>query len=448
VLVVSLDGLDARYLLKRDEYGLKIPTLRRLMSEGVWARGVVSVYPSVTYPAHTTLVTGAVPSRHGIYGNEVFAPPPAPQLERAAWHWMARDIKVDTLWTAAARAGLKSGMVSWPVSSGAGDYNVPEVWKAGTSPSDSLQQTLAEITAQARPRGLVEEIQRRDPEIYRNVNADEGDDMRTRWASYIIEEKRPELMLVHLFDLDHLQHDFGPFSPEAFSILEKSDAYVARLLSAYERAGTLRETAVFIVSDHGFMPVSRHVQPNVILQRAGLLSLREEKNAQGKPYTVVADWRALAYPTSGSCSIILRDPKDGDAYRRALEAFRPYAGRIDASPTRETGHVLRVIYAEDLRKMGSNPRAAFALEGLNGHSFGNRLTGEPVIDARQRGNHGFLPTLPGYRTFLIASGASVARRGDLGNVHMLDIAPTIARTLGLKLRGADGRPIKAVSGKL
>ncbi|HEV2763582.1 MAG TPA: alkaline phosphatase family protein, partial [Pyrinomonadaceae bacterium] len=67
-LVVSLDGLDARYLRRADEFGLKIPTLRRLMREGVWAEGVVGVYPTVTYPSHTTLVTGARPARHGIYG--------------------------------------------------------------------------------------------------------------------------------------------------------------------------------------------------------------------------------------------------------------------------------------------------------------------------------------------------------------------------------------------
>ncbi|MCA1634522.1 MAG: alkaline phosphatase family protein [Acidobacteria bacterium] len=96
VIVISLDGLDARYLSRADEFGLRIPALRRLMATGVTARGgVVSVYPSLTYPAHTTLVTGARPLRHGIFGNEVFDPAD-PQSRRGLW--FARAIRAETLW--------------------------------------------------------------------------------------------------------------------------------------------------------------------------------------------------------------------------------------------------------------------------------------------------------------------------------------------------------------
>ncbi|HEX8475232.1 MAG TPA: ectonucleotide pyrophosphatase/phosphodiesterase [Pyrinomonadaceae bacterium] len=441
-LVISLDGLDARYLLRRDEFGLKIPTLRRLMREGAAAEGVVSVYPSVTYPAHATIVTGASPRRHGIYGNEVFEPPPAPQLPAKRWHWFAEDIRAETLWTAAKRRGLTSALVSWPVAAGAGDWNVPEIWKAGTNPGDSLVVTFAEISNHARPRGLVGEISRHDPEVLSRVTKDEGDDMRTRWAEYLIREKRPDVVLVHLFDLDHFQHDFGPFTPEAFAILEKSDAYVARLLDAARQAGTLDETAVFILSDHGFLPISREIRPYVILERAGLLKLREEKNADGSTRLVVADdWRALPYPTSGSCAVILRDPQDRDALRRARDAFRPYEQRTAETPDGRDG-VLRVIDAAQLTRMGANPRAAFMLEGSRGYSFGGSLTGQPIAPINGRGTHGFLPTTRDYRASFVASGAGVTRRGSLGIVNMLDIAPTIARTLGLTLRDADGRPLK------
>ena len=437
VLVISLDGLDARYLLKRDEYGLKIPTLRRLMAEGTWARGVVSVYPSLTYPAHTTLVTGATPRRHGIFGNNILEMPPAPQTGAA--HWFARDIRAETLWDAARRAKLSTGMVSWPVAGGTGDWNVPEIWKPGGTQNDSL----GEIAMHARPSGLVEEIAKRDPALYAKATADETDDMRTRFAEYVIGEKKPDVMLVHLFDLDHFEHDEGPFTPQAFEMLEKTDGYVARLLDAARRAGTLAETAVFIVSDHGFKSISQQIQPGVILERAGLLKTREEKDAQGRTRTLVADdWRALPYPTAGSCAIILRNPRDGDAMRRALAAFREYAGAENQGRRAKGDGLLRIIYAEHLAKLGSNPRAAFMLEAADGYAFGGSLTGEPLAATRQRGTHGYLPSGADYRTSFIAAGASVTRRGDLGVVHMLDIGPTIAATLGLKLRDADGRPLK------
>ncbi len=440
VLVISLDGLDARYLLLRDEYGLKIPTLRRLLAEGAWAaRGVVSVYPSLTYPAHTTIVTGATPRRHGIFGNNLFEAPPAPQTGAA--HWFARDIRADTLWDAARRAKLSTGMVSWPVAGGAGDWNVPEIWKPGGTQNDSL----GEIAKHARPHGLVEEIARHDPALYAKATADETDDMRTRFAEYVIAAKKPRVMLVHLFDLDHFEHDYGPFTPEAFEMLEKSDGYVARLLDAARSAGTLAETAVFIVSDHGFKSISQQIQPGVILERAGLLRTRTEQDAQtGRTRTIIADdWRALPYPTAGSCAIVLRDPRDGDAYRRALAAFREYARPESDGRRVKGGELLRIIYAEHLAKLGSNPRAAFMLEAADGYSFGGGYTGEPVSPTRQRGTHGYLPSgAADYRASFIAAGASVTRRGDLGVVQMLDIGPTIAATLGLKLRAADGRPLK------
>jgi predicted AlkP superfamily pyrophosphatase or phosphodiesterase len=436
VLVISLDGLDAGYLQKRDAYALKIPTLRRLMAAGAMARGVTSVYPSVTYPAHTSIVTGAFPARHGINANELFEPPDATQT--GAWHWFAREIRVETLWDAAARKGLKVGMVSWPVGGGAGDYNVPEILAFGKP----LPETLALMKANQRPRGLIEEVEKSDPQLYRRASKDEQDDMRTRFAEYIIAEKRPAVMLVHLFDLDHFQHDYGPLTPEAFAMLEKSDAYVAHLLAAAERAGTLSETAVFIVSDHGFLPVSRQVHPGVILARAGLIRLREERNDEGRVRAAVTDWHAFPVITGGSCAIILRDPLDRETLKKVRQLFRPSRSSADAQALeRETG-IRRMLEAKEIRALGADPKAALMLEAADGYSFGKNLTGRIITANEQRGQHGYLPTRPGYDASFVASGAGITRRGDLGRIRMIDIGPTIAATLGLQLGAAEGRVLQ------
>jgi predicted AlkP superfamily pyrophosphatase or phosphodiesterase len=434
VLVISIDGLDARYLRDADRHGLKIPTLRRLMQRGAWSRaGVVGVYPSVTYPSHTTLVTGARPARHGIVGNAVFVPPPRPQT--GDWFWFARDIRADTLWQAAARGGLKTALVSWPVSTGAGDWNVPEIWKPGGTQEESREL----MREHARPRGLLEEVARADPRLFAAVRADEGDDMRTRFAEHLLAEKRPDVALVHLFDLDHFEHDYGPFTPEAFAMLEKSDAYVARLLAAAERAGTLSETAVFIVSDHGFRAVRKLIHPNVVLERAGLLQSREVKDDRGRTRRVVSDWRAVAYVSGGYSAVILKDPRDRDALRRARAAFRPYE---DGGPGAQGRALLRAVGRRELDRLGADRRVAFALDAAEGHSFDGGHAAEPVTDAESRGQHGYLPTPPDYRAAFIASGAGVAPRGDLGEVRMIDIGPTAAALLGLRLRHAEGRPIR------
>lgn len=424
-IIISLDGLDIRYIQKRDEYGLKIPTLRRLLNDGAMAQ-VVGVYPSVTYPSHTSIVTGVAPARHGIYSNEIFEAPDKPPTR--SWYWYARDIQTETLWDAAAKAKFSTAMISWPVSVGVGDYNFPEIYKIG----GTREQSLAVIKANARPLGLVEELEQRDPQLYRNGNNDEGDDMRTRFAEYVIAEKKPHLVLIHLFDLDHFEHDYGPFTPEVFSILEKADGYVARILASAQRAGTLDETAVFIVSDHGFLPVAKRIHPGVVLARAGLLKVREDKDAQGRGRTTVTEWSAAPYISAGSCAIILRDSTDRDAYAKALAAFKDFTNN-------EGRGSLRIIEGKEIRRLGTNPNAAFILEALDGHYFSDNYSGEAITLAKLKGQHGFLPDR--YFTSFIASGAGIGRRGSLGTIQLIDEGPTIARTLGLKLRNAQGRTL-------
>ncbi len=429
VIVISLDGLDARYLAKRDEFGLRIPTLRRLMADGVVADGVISVYPSVTYPAHTTIVTGALPARHGILANEAFAPADSGNVREL--QWFATSIKADTLWNAASRRRLKTGMVSWPVGVGAGDFSFPEILAL----NGSLKDTLELVRANDRPNGFVEELEKQDASLYNNVNKDEGDDMRTRFAEYVISDKRPDLVLVHLFDLDHFEHDFGPFTPEAFAILEKVDGYVGRILSAAERAGLLNDTMIFIVSDHGFKPIKKRASPGVLLAEAGLVKVREEKDAKGRARTVISSWRALPYCSSASCAIILRNPNDRDALRRARSIFKNLEGQPGSG-------IYRVVDPSELRKLGTNPRAAFMIDAEESFTFGSDFSGPFIEDTSKRGQHGYLPSRPDYRTSLIISGAGVTRRGSLAEVRMIDIAPTVARVLHLNLRNSEGTPIR------
>src|SRR5215469_14050262 len=94
VLVISIDGMAATYYTHPPS-GLEIPNLRRLMLEGSFAETVQGVYPSVTYPSHTTIVTGRMPIEHGIYTN---------LSSREAgknpedWFWFAKAIRMRTLW--------------------------------------------------------------------------------------------------------------------------------------------------------------------------------------------------------------------------------------------------------------------------------------------------------------------------------------------------------------
>lgn len=429
VLVISIDGLDTRYLHDADKLGVKIPTLRRLMSNGVTAKGMRSVYPSITYPNHTTLVTGALPAKHGIFGNNVFESPSGEKT--GAGIWFAKDIKADTLWDAAKRNGLTTGLVSYPVAGGAGDWNVPEIWK----PGEGIESAKQAIRENAVPKEFVEEVEAKFPNLYENYSEDEGDDTRTKFAEYIITEKKPNLMLVHLFDLDHLEHDFGPFTPESFTILEKVDGYVARLLAAYERAGMLDETTVFITSDHGFKPINKQINPGVLLRKAGLIEAIDETQKDGKLRTIIKDWKAAVYVTGAACAIYLKDENDKAALKKLTEIFKPLEGKNDSG-------IYKILERKDIGKIGSNTRAAIMIDAGEGYTCGGNYSGEFITDTKTRGMHGYLPSRPDYHASFIASGANVKRRGIVDYIDMTDAGVIIANMLGVELKDASGKSIR------
>ena len=141
VLLISVDGMKPEAILDAQSHGLQVPNLRAFMTDGAFATRVRGVLPTLTYPSHTTLLTGASPARHGIIDNTTFDP----FLKNAqGWYWYAEDIKVPTLWDAAGAAHLNTANVYWPVSVGAKiTYNLPQIWRTGTDDDLKLQRALS-----------------------------------------------------------------------------------------------------------------------------------------------------------------------------------------------------------------------------------------------------------------------------------------------------------------
>jgi len=141
LVVISVDGLRPDYVTAAEAHGAKVPHLRKFLHEGTYAQGVTGVIPTVTYPSHTTLMTGVWPAKHGILANQTFDPL---QKNHEGWYWYAEDIRVPTLWDAAAAAGRTTASIQWPVTAGAKiNWNIPEIWRAGTSEDAKLVRVVS-----------------------------------------------------------------------------------------------------------------------------------------------------------------------------------------------------------------------------------------------------------------------------------------------------------------
>jgi predicted AlkP superfamily pyrophosphatase or phosphodiesterase len=419
LLLISVDGMRPDYVLKADEHRLKIPNLRRLLANGAHASGVRGVIPTVTYPSHTTILTGVWPDKHGIYSNVV---PDPLDKNSEGWYWYAEVIRVPTLWETAANAGMKVGSVSWPVSVGAKGvtYLIPEYWRAPKGPDD-----LKLLRAISTP-GIINEIQQQAGPYLTDLDAGlDGDRQRTRYALAILRDKKPQFMTVHLAALDHIEHASGPFSEEANAALEELDRQVGELEQTARTA--FPNVTICVLSDHGFTRTDHRLNLLKPFVDSGFVTLNEAR-------TKVVDWKAYPKADGGSAAIILKNPRDAatrTAVRELLQALAAVPGN----------GIERILDAKEIAAGGGSPQASFWVAMKSNFAVVANTT-SPVSESRKPGGaHGYLPSNPELAASFFIAGPKIRRGLDLGSIDMRSVAPTLAECMGLKLPSADLKPL-------
>ncbi len=413
VLLISIDGLRPGDVLEADKRGLKIPNLRRFLKEGAYAAGVTGNLPTVTYPSHTTLITGVAPARHGIVSNTTFDPK---QINYGGWFWFAEDITAETLWDAAHKAGRTTANVHWPVSVGVKSltYNLPQIWRSGHADDRKMVKAMS-------TDGLYDALEHDCGSYADGIDEGvDGDEIRAKFAVRMIESKKPEFMTVYFAGLDHEEHTSGPGSPASNATLERLDAAVGKLVAAELAAHP--DATVAVVSDHGFVATETEINLFRPFIDAGLITL----DANGK----VASWEAMPWPSGGSIAVALARPDDAALTAKVGDLLASLA----ADPKARIAHVADKAA---IAKMGGNPQAAFFVDLKPGALAGSFAADALLVKpSRTKGMHGYFPTLPEMRSTFLIMGKGVAKGRNLGEVDMRAIAPTLARQLGASLPDA------------
>jgi predicted AlkP superfamily pyrophosphatase or phosphodiesterase len=409
LVVISVDGMKPEYVTQAEKHGLKLPVMRLFLTQGSYAEGVVGVIPTVTYPSHTTIVTGVWPAEHGVFDNTVFDPLGE---HPNTWYWDFADIKVPTLYTAADAAGIKTANVGWPVTINAPiDYNIAE----GTQ----SEHTDQPASSPYHPNDILDQIG-----IHPSETTDQ-DVTKTAEAVAILRKFRPGLLLVHLTDLDHQEHLHSPFSPQADAALETIDGQIGQIEQAALAINP--HTRIVIVSDHGFLRVDHRTNLNVLLAQAGLIELGALKPGAKRPS--VLSWQAEAWAAGGSNAIILQHPDDP----ALLEEVRTVLERAKADPN---NGIETILTHHEIVARGGFPKASFLVDYKDGYDPGGALSGAVVEDAPSTGMHGYLPSRPDMRSAFFIKGDGIDKGRDLGVIDMRQIAPTLARLLNIQLPDA------------
>jgi len=415
LVMISVDGMRPDYVTEAAAHGAKVPNLRRFLKEGAYAEGVVGVVPTVTYPSHTTLVTGVWPAKHGIFANTTFDPL---QKNQGGWYWYTEDILAPTLWDIAAAAGRTTASIQWPVTVGAHiTWNIPEFWRAST-PDD------AKLLRAVSTAGLLEEARAELGEYRGGIDTSaQGDVNRGQYTEWILEKKHPSFLTLHLSSLDHIEHETGPFSREDIAVLESIDATIGKIRATAETLAPGR-AYIAVVSDHGFVRTDAQLNLFPLFREAKLITVNEI----GK----ITDWKAIPWVTGGSAAIVLKAPDD----TVILSQVRELLSKVASEPA---NGVDRILDAEELHKRGGYPPASFFVGLKPGWKTGSTLDGPLLSKMKVGGTHGAMPDLSDLHASFFLVGPGVPAGRSLGLIDMRDVAPTLAHEMGLSLPSADGK---------
>lgn len=425
VILISVDAVQRELLFGIKDYGVDLKNIRKFFIEnGTYAsEGMMSVFPTFTYPCHQSMITGANPATHGIYNNGLFDPMGE---MNGAWNWFVSD-KVPTLWELARNNGYVSASMAFPTSLGAPcDYVIPEWWFCGL-PMDTKFISLA-----STPQGMAEEMEKEIGQCPNGWDLGlQSDRMRQKGAMWILEhkianhmEEKPFFLSTYFASYDDAAHEYGVYSQKAMEVLQEIDTMVGELVD-YAVDMTDGNLVVCLVSDHGMIDNTFNIRPNVLFQKAGLITVDEGGN--------VLDWRAFSQRSGGTARVCLKDKNDTEARDTAEKILY---GLLE-DPDSGVSEILTGEEAANTRF--GYPDCDYAIISKKGYEIRDGARGDYCTDKLYKpAQHGYDENYYEMRAIYGIWGKGIEAHRDLGLTRIIDIAPTLAAIMGISMPTAQG----------
>lgn len=426
LLVFSADAMVGEDL----DYLQALPNYQKYLSGASIVKRVKSVYPTITYPCHTTMLTGVYPNKHGICGNFELMPDTAP----LPWKWFYESVQwKDDLFTRAKKAGYTTASVFWPVTGNHPyiDYLVDEYWPLSKQdfPIDVYGRSgskgdVLKIAVEQFEKHVSQENVRSHPELERFI---------VSCACEIIRRFQPHLLMLHPANIDAYRHQTGVFNDKVRIGIEETDQWIGDIMHTLDDVGLLEQTNFVLTSDHGQMEAKRIVNPNVILADHGLIRYNENNK--------LVDWDAWCLSGGFSALVYLKDKENKWIYDKTYALLKHMAKEGIYGINR----VFTQEEANEQEHLGGD--FSFVLESdgfsaLGDHFVRPLVTNYDSTDYRYgRATHGYLPE-KGPQPFFLAKGPDFHENIILENRNLVDEAPTFARLLGVALPLADGEAIE------
>lgn len=418
VIVISYDAFSE----DNWESASTQPNLSKLIKNGAYTTKVKSVYPTLTYVIHASYVTGVYPNKHGIYHNNPFQPFVAE--EDQSWHWFRRDIKVPTVYEEVTKQGMKVSGILWPVTGKAMiKYNIPEL-KAIKNENQAIK-----ILKNGSPFYSMG-MELKYGQYRKGIEQPFLDDFSTMCAVDTIKRKKPNLLLLHLIELDDTKHALGTKGQHIEQAIQHMDKRLGDIMNAVEEAGIKENTTFIVIGDHGQLDVRFKVYLNRLLKDNGLIY---KENGE-------MNWRAYVQGAGGAAYLHV---KDGD-----LEAEKIALKLLQQAREENAYGIESILTRNELDHLHVDTRFHYMIEAKEGYAFDDAYDEPIIVDLHERGlkyaTHGYSPNKPNYTSALVISGEDINNDWELGEVEVIDIAPTIAHMLNIHFPNCDGRALTEI----
>ena len=407
-----------------------LPNLGPIVKKAAKAKDVISVYPTLTYTCHASMLTGVYPERHHIVNNEMFIP----GLEHGPWYYDSRvfDPDVPNIVSEAKEHGYSTLCVSWPVTGNIEcDHLIPEVW----SKEQSTDAMYNEFLKDGGDKELLDLIWPRYGNSLKGLASPYFHLFMHGAALEAIRKWSPEVVFHHLSMVDHMRHNDGVYGSRVYSqAYLVQDLMFGAIVDELKAQGVYDDTTFIITSDHGQTPVDHLVSPNILLVRDGLIRL----NADG----TIRDYDAFVHSAAHSAFVYLKDKSDKALENRVFDILKKYQSE-------ENVGFGEILTSDDVSTRYRNKgEFSFMIEGAPGYSFTSKTSGDLVSSKTDNSNykyaqatHGHMPETGPKPAFLI-SGPGAKLGAEISGINIVDEAPTIARLLGFEMDGVDGRVVE------
>jgi predicted AlkP superfamily pyrophosphatase or phosphodiesterase len=408
------------------DYALKQPHLASLVQKGAATCEMKSVYPTLTYVIHSSYVTGMYPKTHKVYHNnplQAFVPE-----QEQEWHWYRENIHAKTVYDVAFEHGLTTAAILWPVTAKAHSikYNLPEVRALGTE-----NQALKILRTGSPLYSMMLEF--KYGKLRKGIEQPYLDNFSTKAAVDTIKRKAPNLMLLHLIELDDTKHLRGTKGAHIEETIERMDTRIGEIIQAVKDKGIEDQTTFIIVGDHGQLDVRYKINLNTLLKEQDFIY--EDPESFSNELT----WTAYVQAAGGSAYVHIR--KSSDVYEEVLRLLQQFAEDPDNG--------IEAIYTKhQLQEMGVHDVFSIMLEAKEGYAFDDHMDGELIVDIHAQGKvyatHGYSPNKPDYTSNLVIAGPNIKQGVRIPNACVIDLAPTIARILNIPFPTCDGKELSEI----